>query len=177
MTTTGPNGSDRPDGNPQREAVEYDHRELVSLLSEVDLAFAQDPHAAHDESVYEVEAGDDGSLYPQSVASGGPTPEGVILWTRVDPDAFDPDEPLAVVVAREDDPGFEDPCYRGVVDDGGAIRAHDHTVKVDLDGVLGSGERYHYRFVYDGVASRTGRCRTLPAPNDAVDSLRLATPS
>ena len=175
MTTRGQDdGSGRADGNPQREPVAYDHRELVSLLAEADLAFARDPHEAGDESVYEADSVDDGTVFPQSVASGGPTPEGVILWTRIAPEAFDADEPLAVVVARGDDPEFDEPCYRGVVDDGDAIRAHDHTVKADLDGVLAPGERYHYRFVYDGTASRTGRCRTLPAPDASVESLRLA---
>ena len=176
MPGRGPNYTDggRPDGNPQRESVAYDHRELVSLLADADLAFARDPHAADEESVYEADAVDDGTVFPQSVASGGPTPSGVILWTRIAPDAFDPDEPLAVVVAREDDPEFADPCYRGVVDDADAIHAHDHTVKVDLKGVLEPDGVYHYRFVHRGTASRTGRCRTLPAPDASVESLRLA---
>ena len=168
-------GSDRPDGNPQRESVAYDHRELVSLLSESDLAFARDPHAADDPAAYDVDSvDDDATAFPQSVASGGPTPEGVILWTRLDPERFDAEEPLAVEVAESDDAEFDDPCYRGVVDDADVIRAHDHTIKVDLDGILSPGERYHYRFVHDGVASRTGRCRTLPDPDAHVESLRLA---
>jgi len=137
-------------------------------------AAATDPEPASEiDDLFEIDR-TSRAVYPQSVASGGPTPSGAIVWTRVDPGAFDPDEPLAVVVARADDPDSEEPCYRGVVDDGDAIRAHDHTVKVDLDGVLSPGERYHYRFVHDGVASRTGRCRTLPAPDASVDSLRLA---
>src|SRR5438034_1098891 len=50
--------------------------------------------------------------------------------------------------------------------------AADHTVRVDLDGHLAPGERYHYRFVYGCKASRTGRCRTLPAAG--IGALRLA---
>jgi len=152
---------ERPDGNPQRASVAYDHRELVSLLADADLAFARNPHASGDESVYEADSVDDGTVLPQSVASGGPTPEAVILWTRIAPEAFDPDVPLAVV-AREDDREFADPCYRGVVDDGDAIRTHDHTVEVDLDGVLDPDEAYLFRVLYRGTGSRTGRCRTRP---------------
>jgi alkaline phosphatase D len=106
------------------------------------------------------------------VASGGPTPEGVIVWTRVAPSAFDPDQPLAVQVATDE--WFDEVVYEGVVEDGEAVAAHDHTVKVDLDGHLDPDSEYHYRFVYDGVASRTGRCRTLPAPGDSPESVRFA---
>ena len=41
--------------------------------------------------------------FPQSLASGGPTHDGVILWTRVAPEHHDPATPLLVTVAREDD--------------------------------------------------------------------------
>ncbi|PSQ35186.1 hypothetical protein BRD11_02910 [Halobacteriales archaeon SW_12_69_24] len=53
MQPPGPHDADggRPDGNPQRESVDYDHRELVALLADADLAVAQDPHAADEESV------------------------------------------------------------------------------------------------------------------------------
>lgn len=177
MSPRDPEGRDggRADGNPQRESVAYDHRDLVSLLSESDLAFARDPHTSHEASVYDVDRVDeDGDVFPQSVSSGGPTPSGVILWTRLAPDALDPDEPLAIEVANDDDAAFDDPVYRGVVDETDAIQAHDHTIKIDLDGVLDSDDRYRYRFVHDGTASRTGRCRTLPDPDAAFDELSLA---
>ena len=72
------------------------------------------------------------------------------------------------------DEGFEEVVYEGVVEDAAAIRAHDHTVNVDLDGHLDPGSEYYYRFVHDGVASRVGRCRTLPAPGTSPDSVRFA---
>lgn len=150
-----------------------DHVELLSELDSHDLSLAIDPTRTAEPEVFEFDPGaDPGRAFPQSVASGGPTPEGVILWTRIDPAAFHPDEPLAVRVAA--DAAFEELVYEGVIEDGEAIAAHDHTVKVDLDGHLESGREYHYRFVYDGVASRPGRCRTLPAPGDSPDSIRFA---
>lgn len=52
----------------------------------------------------ETPAGDpDPSVFPQGVASGDPTPDGMVVWTRVDPDATRPDEPLRLTVHDETD--------------------------------------------------------------------------
>jgi alkaline phosphatase D len=110
--------------------------------------------------------------FPQSVASGGPTPEGVVLWTRLSPEACREDRPLAVEVAT--DRRFDDVVVRGVVPPGRIGPAYDHTVRVDLDGALAPDGRYAYRFVHDGAASPTGRCRTLPAPGVTPEAVRLA---
>ena len=75
-------------------------------------------------------------------------------------EAFDPETPLTVQVARDDD--FTDIVYDGVMTDDESVCAHDYTVKVDLDGQLDPDTEYRYRFVFDGAASRTGTCRTLP---------------
>ncbi|WP_152040097.1 alkaline phosphatase D family protein [Salinigranum salinum] len=115
---------------------------------------------------------DSRETFPQSVASGGPTPAGVILWTRLAPDAVEAGEPLAVEVA--DDDGFEESVVRGVVSPERIGPAYDHTVRVDLDGALSPDRSYAYRFVYDGTASPVGRCRTLPAPDATPESVRLA---
>jgi alkaline phosphatase D len=104
-----------------------DHVQLLSKLDSQDLALAMDAVEASDASVFEfdADAAPDGT-FPQSVASGGPTPTGVTLRTHVAPAAFDPERLLAVQVAGS----------------------------ADLESV-----------VYDGVASRTGHCRTLPRPD------------
>ncbi|MFC6938414.1 alkaline phosphatase D family protein [Salinirubellus sp. GCM10025818] len=153
-----------------------DHGGLLSELDSHDLSLAVEPARATDAEGREVFAfdpdADPRNTFPQSVASGGPTPESVILWTRIDPAAFAPDEPLGVRVAVDE--GFEETVYEGVVEDAEAIRAHDHTVNVDLDGHLDPGTEYYYRFVHDGVASRVGRCRTLPAPGTPPGSVRFA---
>jgi alkaline phosphatase D len=163
----GIDGRDEPARGPD------DHAELLSELDSHDLAVATDPEAPSDADVFAVDADrDPDTVFPQSVASGGPTPEGVILWTRIAPDAFDATHELGVQVAHDD--GFTDVCYEGVVTAADRIRAHDYTVKVDLDGLLDADSEYWYRFVYDGVASRTGRCRTLPGPDDSPESLRIA---
>ncbi|MFC4406024.1 alkaline phosphatase D family protein [Haloarchaeobius iranensis] len=160
-------GRDEPARNGE------DHSELLSELDSHDLALALDVVDTEETDVFEPDAdGDPDDVFPQSVASGGPTPTGVILWTRISPDVFDPDTPLAVQVSEDD--SFESIVYDGVVTESERIRSHDHTVKIDLDGQLESGSRYFYRFVYDGVASRTGRCRTLPHPDDSPESVSFA---
>ena len=150
-----------------------DHAELLSTLDSHDLAEVLDFAAASDEAVFGFDdAAESAETFPQSVASGGPTPTGVILWTRIAPDAFDSHESLAVQVAHDEE--FEEVAYEGVTDDESRIRAHDYTVNVDLDGHLAPNQEYYYRFVYGGVASRTGQCKTLPRPDDSLDSIRFA---
>ncbi|MFB6151482.1 MAG: PhoD-like phosphatase N-terminal domain-containing protein [Haloarculaceae archaeon] len=128
-------GADGLDGRDEPARGADDHAELLSELDSHDLAYSKGVTDAEDVDAFafDPDADPDGT-FPQSVASGGPTPEGVILWTRVDPDVFDPGEPLAVRVAT--DPDFEDVVFDGVVADSDRIAAHDHTVKVDLDGRL-----------------------------------------
>ena len=160
-------GRDEPKRGPE------DHAELLSELDAHDLATPTAPVDASDEDVFDADPdADPDATFPQSVASGGPTPSGVILWTRVAPEAFDAGTPLGVQVAHDDD--FADPVYEGVVTDGDSVAAHDYTVKVDLDGRLDPDTEYRYRFVFDGVASRTGTCRTLPAPDDSPASVSFA---
>jgi alkaline phosphatase D len=158
-------GRDEPASGPA------DHAELLSTLDARDVATAIDPAETDVAPEFDTDAGP-GEAFPQSVASGGPTPSGVILWTRIAPDRFDPEEPLAVQVATDET--FDEVVFGGRCEDGTPIRAHDYTVKVDLDGELEPDSEYAYRFVYDGVESRTGWCQTLPAPEDSPDSLRLA---
>jgi alkaline phosphatase D len=158
------------DLDPDRETA-YDHRDLASLLTEDDVAQAARPRRLEAADLAVDPAADPDGVFPQSVASGGPTPDGVILWTRLDPAAYDPDRPLFVQVAHDET--FEQPVYEGAVEDPTRIRSHDHTVKVDLSGVLAADTSYRYRFVHDGTASRVGRCHTLPEPTASPDSLRI----
>jgi alkaline phosphatase D len=112
------------------------------------------------------------ATFPQSVASGDPEPDGVLLWTRVAPGAYDAETPLYAEVARDEAFDsvvgvYEVPAARF----GGDC---DHTVKLALDGDLSPDETYYYRFSYDGVRSRVGRCRTLPAADASPERVRFA---
>ncbi|GAA2426015.1 alkaline phosphatase D family protein [Actinomadura vinacea] len=105
-------------------------------------------------------------VFPQSVASGDPSPDGAVLWTRVAPE-------VAGQVAYEiaADESFGTPLVRGVT---AAEADRDHTVKVRVAAqALRPWTTYRYRFIVGGTASRTGRFRTLPAPGATLSGLRF----
>lgn len=105
----------------------------------------------------------DGSLYfPQSVASGDPKTDSVILWTRVaDSDAAG--EMLKIRFQMATDEGFENRVADQIL---GALPADDGCLKLRIAG-LSADTRFYYRFLYDKndayFTSRTGRTRTAPA--------------
>lgn len=100
------------------------------------------------------------SIFRHGVASGDPTPSGVVIWTRITTDAPEAKTaiPVRFVVAK--DPGLEDIILAGETrTDAG----RDFTVKVDLDGQLEPETTYYYGFVALGEGSPIGRTRTFPA--------------
>ena len=111
-------------------------------------------------------------VFSLSVASGDPTPAGVILWTRVDPRAWTGGENLAFEVAL--DPDFNQVIVQGLVEGSEIQPERDYTVKIDLDGQLSANRYYYYRFIYRSTSSRTGRCRTLPMETESVDRMKFA---
>jgi alkaline phosphatase D len=100
------------------------------------------------------------------VASGDPTPDGVVLWTRVSVAASDT---VAVEWTVATDPALADPVAGGSVD---ASPAADHTVHVVVAGLRPS-TTYWYGFRAGGDRSPIGRTRTLPSPDGPVERLRL----
>jgi alkaline phosphatase D len=116
------------------------------------------------------------SPFTLGVASGDPTPDGFVIWTRLAPDPLAADGagglkgpvPVRWEVA-------EDEAMRRVVASGTA-RADDgfaHSAHVEVAG-LRSNRPYWYRFRALGEVSPIGRARTAPAPGQAVDRLRFA---
>ena len=53
-------------------------------------------------------------VFPQSISSGGPTPTGGILWTRVAPKIYDEEVSLLVEVAQEE--SFTTNVYQSAID-------------------------------------------------------------
>ncbi len=109
------------------------------------------------------------SAFPQSVASGDPRPDRVLLWTRIGNDVA----PSRLRVQVADDPAFAAlRVDREVLVDDDS----DGCVKVRVTG-LQPGTNYHYRFLLDDgdlfVASPTGRTRTAAAA-DADVPVRFA---
>ena len=103
----------------------------------------------------------DGSEYfPQSVVSGDPKADSVILWTRVD-NSSGADTPLMLQVASDE--AFTNLVVEESFD---ALAASDHCLKIRVT-ELNAGQHYYYRFIYqsDGknYSSRTGRTKTAAA--------------
>lgn len=106
-------------------------------------------------------------LFPQSVASFEPRPDGVILWTRLnDESSAGQNVPIVVLVSR-------DRFLRNV------IAATDLTARAEDNGVvqvkltgLSPKTRYYYRFVVEShgrwLGSQVGRTQTAPVPSDNV---------
>ncbi|MFF4601062.1 alkaline phosphatase D family protein [Amycolatopsis sp. NPDC001319] len=118
----------------------------------------------------------DPAPFTLGVASGEPDHTSVVLWTRLAPDPLDaatggmPAEPVQVTWELARDEGFRHVIARGAVT---AVPESAHTVHV-LATDLAPDRWYWYRFTADGVRSRTGRTRTLPAPGAKPDVMRFA---
>ncbi|MGH3907227.1 MAG: alkaline phosphatase D family protein [Pseudonocardiaceae bacterium] len=102
------------------------------------------------------------------VASGDPSSEGMVLWTRLAPDplAADglggmPSRPVKVEWELADDERFARVARRGRVS---AVPESAHSVHVELAG-LAPGREYFYRFRAEGHLSPAGRTRTTPPPS------------
>jgi phosphodiesterase/alkaline phosphatase D-like protein/2',3'-cyclic-nucleotide 2'-phosphodiesterase (5'-nucleotidase family) len=104
--------------------------------------------------------------FPQSVASGDPTPSSVMLWTRVEPatpEAAASDLPVQLQISTQ-------PSFGTLVQDRADLLARvafDHCVKVRADG-LDPYTTYYYRFISGGEVSPVGRTKTAPAPEQAA---------
>jgi alkaline phosphatase D len=107
------------------------------------------------------------------VASGCPTADGVILWTRLAPQPLQGGgmEPMPVDLRWEvaEDEGFAKIAQRGTVH---AIAEEAHSARVELGG-LQPHRWYWYRFMAGDAVSPVGRTRTAAAPGDS-SPLRLA---
>lgn len=112
----------------------------------------------------------DPSLKPfyHGVASGDPSSDGVILWTRVTPDS---EGPVDVTWEISETSDFASVLQTGSFQTNGG---RDYTVKVPVSG-LAASKHYYYRFSALGGVSMVGRTKT--APDTGVDSLKFAVVS
>jgi alkaline phosphatase D len=115
-------------------------------------------------------------VYPFAlgVASGDPTANGVVLWTRLAPNPLEgggmPAQNVDVrwVVAKDE-------RLMQVVQQGVAVATPEwaHSVHVEVNG-LEPDRGYFYAFYAMGEASPIGRTRTMPRPNYLPQKLRYA---
>jgi alkaline phosphatase D len=107
------------------------------------------------------------------VASGDPTPNGVVLWTRLAPDPLKgggmSDDVFGVRYEVAADEGFQRIVRRGALE---ARPEEAHTIHAEIGG-LQPDTPYWYRFKWGRTVSRVGRTRTAP-PAGSTAAMRFA---
>lgn len=113
------------------------------------------------------------TVFTLGAASGDPAPNGIVLWTRINP--------KAVFRSRFDGVVWEiatTPTFEGTqVLRGGARFSpdSDNTLKIPVQhSALSPFTTYYYRFIYNGTSSRVCRFKTLPAPGAFTPRIRIA---
>ncbi|MET0235172.1 MAG: alkaline phosphatase D family protein [Kibdelosporangium sp.] len=117
-------------------------------------------------------------IFGYGVASGDPTADAVIIWTRATPPPAGGriaapgsglGQPVCVRWEVARDPGFRHMVRRGTVY---TNASSDHTVKIDVTG-LQPYARYFYRFSAEGETSPVGRTQTAPDHPHRLHALRF----
>lgn len=108
------------------------------------------------------------------VASGDPTADGVVLWTRLAPEALvgggmDP-SPVEVSWQISEDEGMTKVVRQGKIT---ATPEWGHSVHVEVDG-LRPDRWYWYQFKAGGEVSPRGRTRTFPVATSLPERLKFA---
>ena len=103
--------------------------------------------------------------FMHGVASGDPLSDRVIIWTRV---TTGDETSVSIDWQMASDEAFSEIVAEGSAE---AALSSDHTVKIDVTGLL-ADSIYYYRFLVGSTVSPVGRTRTLPEGD--VDEVRLA---
>lgn len=123
--------------------------------------------------------------FPQSIASGDPRAESVILWTRVVPTSADNVQSsnaasvsirLQVTAADNSAALDSNTALTGTLvlnDRINALVDHDHTVRQKVTG-LNPATTYYYQFVAGTARSKVGRFKTAPAATATPTQLDFA---
>lgn len=115
-----------------------------------------------------------GNPFTLGIASGDPTPDGIVLWTRLAPSPSEPERlgQRALAVGWR---VATDPRMRHVVQRGLALAPAElaHSVHVEVDG-LRPGRDYFYQFDAGGEESTIGHFRTAPRAHECASALRFA---
>lgn len=108
------------------------------------------------------------------VASGDPTPNGAVIWTRIAPRPYEPDAGTMGQRITVNWEVAEDEQFARIAQKGRAIAAPElgNSVHVDVTG-LEPDRWYFYRFFLQNAQSPVGRLRTTPAAG-AVEPLHFA---
>ena len=108
------------------------------------------------------------------VASGSPTSNSMVLWTRLGPEALaqtgrtHAQVPVTWQLAH--DARFTQIVQQGELT---ALPALGHSLHAEVTGLL-PARSYFYRFIAGDATSPVGQTRTFPAPGQAASRLRVA---
>src|SRR5579859_7397050 len=108
------------------------------------------------------------------IASGYPTSDGMVLWTRLALEPLAPDGGLPPEVLPVKWEVATDDRMRNVIQHGTAYATPEwaHSIHVEPSG-LDPGREYWYRFESGGERSPIGRTRTAPEKGTPLDKLKL----
>jgi alkaline phosphatase D len=109
------------------------------------------------------------------VASGDPSPDGFVIWTRLAPEPFEIGYGMPMAPVAVDWEVGDSPSFKTIVAKGAAIAPPElgHAIHVEVAG-LQPGRDYWYRFIAGRDRSTVGRARTAPALGAALDRVRFA---
>ena len=126
------------------------------------------------------------AMFPQSVASGDPAPDGIVLWTRLAPQPRSTKQAgFRVGFEIATDASFRQVVLRGAVNTDGVAPSdgvarsdggRNFIVKTQIQSnLMQPFTTYYYRFVYNLVPSPVGRFKTMPLPGDtSLQSIKFA---
>lgn len=106
------------------------------------------------------------------VASGDPTHQSVIIWTKTEPELTDSIANVSWQIADDEE-------MTNIIQSGSSTTSanKDWTVKIEVNDLL-PHKFYYYRFVdLEGRHSATGRTKTAPTKNTNVEKLNFAVTS
>ncbi len=108
------------------------------------------------------------------VASGEPSADGFVIWTRLAPDPLEIDYGMPAAAVEVGWEVASDEYFREIVQSGSALARPElgHCVHVEVAGLL-PGRPYWYRFTAGRERSLWGHARTLPMAGTPLERLRF----
>lgn len=108
------------------------------------------------------------------IASGEPSHDGFVIWTRLAPDPFDEHGGMPLGPVDVDWFVYEDAGMRRTALKGSARAWPElgHSIHVELSGLL-PDRPYWYRFILGRDKTPLGKAHTLPLPGARLDRLRF----
>ena len=117
----------------------------------------------------------DANPFALGVASGDPTPTGVVLWTRLAPKPLEPAGGMNTDLVEVSWTLAEDEALKKPVQQGRTLATPQlgHSVHVEAEG-LKPDHWYFYQFQCGDAKSPVGRTRTMPAADSLPEKLKFA---